>query len=353
MRLCSGKQKTLFNNILIMTGMLVLTVLIEEGLLLLGLSNENLILLYILYVLVVARLTEGYLYGILAAVFGTFVFDYLVTEPRRGFSITVGFPVTLLFMLAVTLLFCAITTQLKASFAQQNSFRIDAEKEKMRGMLLRAISHDLRTPLTGIFSASSIIEEQAATLAVADIRRLSSDVKNNSEWLIRIVENLLAVTRISEGSVKVKKTMEAAEEIMAQSVTIVRKRFPDCIINVKAPDEPILVSVDGILISQVFINLLENAVKYSPPSSPVTFSLRIYNGCANFEVSDHGHGISTSVIGQLFETPIHQPEQSVDSISGIGIGLSICKTIIDAHGGVIAGANKGDGGAVFNVALPL
>jgi len=247
----------------------------------------------------------------------------------------------------------ALAMELQYAFDRHQSIRIEAEKEKTRGILLRAISHDLRTPLTGIFSAGSIIEEQADSLNKADIRRLALDIKNNSEWLIRMVENLLVVTRISEGIVKVNKTMEVAEEVMAQSVSIVRKRFPYCHIHVKTVEEPLMVPMDAILIAQVLINLLENAVKYSPQQSPVQLSLLVRDGCAQFEVNDQGKGIPDQILMHLFELPNPERKREVDSASGIGIGLSICKTIVDAHDGKIYAYNRPDGGATFQVLLPL
>ena len=345
--------KRIWKSLLISAGILILTVFVCEFLYFLGLASQNLIMFYILSVLIVARCTEGYLFGIAAAVAGTLIYDFLVTEPRLAFSITIGFPITLFIMLVVSLISCAVTTRMKTSFAQRQSILIEAEKEKMRGILLRAISHDLRTPLSVMLSAGSIIAEQADTLDTEDIRGLATEIKRNSEWLIRMVENLLAVTRISEGRVKVTKTLEVAEEIMGQSVAMVRKRFPDCDIVVKSPDFPLLVPMDAILISQVFINLLENAVKNTPDNLPINFSLAYDDNSAQFEVSDRGRGIPPQILDCLFEPLISLQEQNVDSVSGMGIGLPICKVITDAHDGGITGHNKPDGGAIFNVMLPL
>ena len=346
-------QKRIWYSILISSSILVLTISLGECLLFFGVAKQNIFMVYTLSVLIVARCTEGYLFGVLTAIIETLICDFLVTEPRMAFSITIGFPITLFSMLTVSLISCAVTTRMKTSFAQQKAIWVEAEKEKMRGALLRAISHDLRTPLTAILSAGSIIEEQAKTLDTVDICSLASDIKNNSEWLIRMVENLLAVTRISEGSVKLTKTMEIAEEIMGQSVSIVRKRFPDCDIDVKSSTVPILVPVDAILISQVFINLLENAVKNSPKNSTIHFGLFYDDDSAQFEVSDQGRGIPAQILGCLFEPHNASGDQNVDYVSGLGIGLSICKAIINAHNGTITGDNKPEGGAVFNVVLPL
>ena len=346
-------KKPFWQNLLILAGILAFAVIFNELLFSLGLEDQNLIMIYILSMLVIARYTDGFFYGALSAIAGTFIFDFLVTEPRLSFTFTIGFPITLLIMLSVSLISCAITTQMKRSFAQRQSTWIDAEKEKTRGVLLRAISHDLRTPLTGILSASSIIEEQAVALGPSEIQNIASDIKNNCEWLIRMVENLLAITRISDGVVKIQKTMELAEEIMAQAVSIVRKRFPDCCIYIKAPEEPLLLPMDAMLMTQVLINLLENAVKYSPPKSPVHLNLYCHDSFIQFEVSDQGKGIPDQIIDHLFETYSPGQEQSVDSVSGVGIGLSICKKIVDAHDGKITGDNKPEGGAIFNVFLPV
>ena len=347
------RRQRFWKDLLITVGILLFAIMLNELLFFLNLELQNLIMIYILSILIIARCTDGYFFGVLSACVGTFIFDFLLTEPRMGFSFTIGFPITLMTMLSVSLVSCAITTQMKNSFAQRQSIAIVAEKEKMRGMLLRAISHDLRTPLTGILSASSIIKEQAGSLAPEAIQDIASNIKSDSEWLIRMVENLLAVTRITDGVVKVNKTLEMAEETMAQSVSIVRKRFPDCRIDVKSYEEPLLIPMDAILISQVFINLLENAVKNSPQASRIEFSLHKENDRARFEVVDHGKGVPLQIVSSLFDGNVPIREQSADSTSGMGIGLSICKTIIDAHDGSITGGNNPEGGAVFSVTLPL
>ena len=353
LRTSTDISRRIWKDALLTAGLLISAIALNQLLFYLGLGLQNLIMVYILSILVIARFTNGYFFGVLSASIGTFIFDFLLTEPRMGFSFTIGFPITLIIMLSVSVISCAITTQMKNSFAQRQSIMIVAEKEKMRGILLRAISHDLRTPLTGILSASSIISDQAGSLNPDEIREIASSIKNDSEWLIRMVENLLAVTRISDGVVKVKKIMEMAEETMAQSVSIVRKRFPDCRIDVKSSDEPLLVPMDAILISQVFINLLENAVKNSPAASRIEFSLFKENDFARFDIVDNGRGVPSQIVDTLFDANAPVREQSADSTSGIGIGLSICKTIIDAHDGRITGGNRQEGGAVFSVELPL
>ena len=233
----------------------------------------------------------------------------------------------------------------------QNELRIGSEREKMRSNLLRSISHDLRTPLTSILGASAAIYGQP--LMPEETRNgLLTDMQDNTKWLIRMVESILTVTRISQEAVQLHKSLEAAEEIISQSVTIVRARFPECLIHVKIPDELIMVPMDATLISQVIINLLENAVRNSDEGALVLFTLTVKNRFAYFEVSDRGGGIPAHILDNLFE--IHaRDEIAADSSRGFGIGLSICRTIILAHGGTIEGHNREKGGAMFTFMLPL
>ncbi|MCL2368443.1 MAG: ATP-binding protein [Oscillospiraceae bacterium] len=247
----------------------------------------------------------------------------------------------------------ALTLESHTLAEEQHKIRIDAEREKTRAILLRAISHDLRTPITSILGASSTMLEQEDVLDRETNRQLLTDIKENAEWLIRTAENLLTVTRISQESVRVKKTLEAAEEVVAQAVSIVRSRFPDCYIHIRSPKKLLFVPMEATLISQVLINLLGNSIKNSEKESLILLDLKRHGNDAVFSVSDHGRGIPEEVLDNLFEICTRDGEHAVDSVQGMGIGLSICKTIIQAHGGRIRGKNKPDGGAHFSFTLPL
>lgn len=249
----------------------------------------------------------------------------------------------------------ALALALRYLSEEQNNLKISAEKEKMRANLLRSISHDLRTPLTSILGASSAILEQR-DMNEEMRQKLTGDIRENAQWLIRMVENILTVTRISKETTTVYKTMEAAEEIVSQAVSIVRNRFPDCLIHVSVPNELLMVPMDATLISQVLINLLENAIKNSDEGALVLLTLKKKGDFARFEVCDHGRGIPEQLLSNLFE--LHSPHSEsedlgADSSKGLGIGLSICKTIIQAHGGEIEGCNREEGGARFIFTLPL
>lgn len=236
----------------------------------------------------------------------------------------------------------------------QRRISIEAEKEKMRGNLLRAISHDLRTPLTGILGASSAILENGGKLSEETHHKLVSDIREDSQWLIRVVENLLSVTRMREDETNVIKTPEAVEEIVGEAIGRVRTRFSDRKINVKVPDQLMIVPMDGTLIEQVIINLIENAVNHSGASTTIDVIVTQEPDFAVFEVADNGEGIPPTMLPNLFTDYANRwSTVSSDSSRGMGIGLSICSSIIKAHKGVIHAENRPEGGARFIFKLPL
>ena len=236
---------------------------------------------------------------------------------------------------------------------EQRAILVESESEKMRGTLLRAISHDLRTPLAGILGASAAILENKDALSAETKESLIANIQDESQWLIRMVENLLSVTRLDENSSNLKKQPEAAEEVIADAVGRIRQRFPHRDITVSVPDDFLEVPMDGTLIVQVLINLVENAIKFSPEESSVQVTLQRKGENALFEVLDHGKGIPPEELPTLFSGARQRTEPSADSSRGMGIGLSICKTIVGAHGGQIEAENRPEGGAIFRFTLPL
>ncbi len=236
---------------------------------------------------------------------------------------------------------------------EQGRILLESEKEKMRSNLLRAISHDLRTPLTGISGASSAILENGDKLDRTTHDMLVSNIRDDAQWLIRMVENLLSVTRINEEETSVKKTTEVAEEVVAEAVRRFRKRYPRQTIQVKAPEELLLVPMDGTLIEQVLINLMENALKHAHTESPIELEVSRQGGMAAFEVRDYGSGIAREELSHLFTGDVPIARRSSDATRGMGIGLSICMTIVKAHQGVMEAYNLPRGGAAFRFTLPL
>ncbi len=236
---------------------------------------------------------------------------------------------------------------------EQRHIMIESEKEIMRSNLLRAISHDLRTPLTAITGASSVLLENKSDLDEATRDKLLLDIREDSQWLIRMVENLLSITRINKAAMSVKKTPQAVEEVVSESLTRVRNKYKGYHIKVKVPEELLIVPMDATLIEQVIINLLENAIKHSKEEAPIELLVTKAGENAVFTVSDHGKGIAPEEFPTLFEGYSSGKSKTADSSRGMGIGLSICRSIIQAHGGTIDAENNMDSGAVFRFILPI
>ena len=224
----------------------------------------------------------------------------------------------------------------------------------MRSNLLRAISHDLRTPLTGMIGASATYLEAKDYLDEKAKDQLILGIQEDAHWLLNMVENLLSVTRIqNDGSgeeAHVKKTPEPLEEVVAEAMQRFHKRYPESVVNVKIPDEFVMVPMDPTLIEQVIMNLLENAWVHSGEKAPVDFYIRQEEKNVVFYVRDYGKGIESERMDHLFDGCAGSKDH--ESRKGMGIGLSICKTIVLAHKGEIHAKNHEDG-AEFSFSLPI
>ncbi|MEA4912052.1 MAG: DUF4118 domain-containing protein [Oscillospiraceae bacterium] len=308
-------------------------------------------LVFVLAVFLSARFTRGYWCGIAASVIGVLMVNFVFTYPYYRFNFTLtGYPLTILCMLAVSITTSALMTRTK----QSEELRLEAEKEKMRGNLLRAVSHDLRTPLTSILGAASAVIENDAALTSEQRVTLLTGAQEDAQWLIRMVENLLAVTRIdTQGAAKIQKSPEPAEEVAADAVAKFKKRFSEDQIEVCVPDEYLLVPMDPILIEQVLQNLLENAVIHGK-GDHIRLCVTREADHALFEVRDNGCGIDPTRLAHIFDgSSMGGDGTQADNKRNMGIGLSVCNAIIQAHGGVLRAFNAQDGGAVFQFELAL
>ena len=227
-----------------------------------------------------------------------------------------------------------------------------AEQERYRGNLLRAISHDLRTPLSGIIGTSEMLMSMSED---GDPRRaLARDIYNSADWLHALVENILSLTRLQDGRLLLDKQPEAAEEVVDAAVNHALQHAPGREISVRTPDELLMVPMDAKLIRQVLINLLDNAVRHTSPTDEIAVSVETDGHAAQFTVRDGGRGILEEDLPHLFEMFYTSKLKQGDAAHGIGLGLSICEAIVKAHGGVITAKNRTDrDGAEFSFTLPL
>ena len=319
-------------------------------------NSTSVAIIYVLAVMLVARYTIGYITGIIAAVFGVFFVNYVFTFPYMNFNFSIdGYPVTFLGMLLVSSITSTTTTRFKKQsqlLNEREKLLVEAEKETMRANLLRAVSHDLRTPLTSIIGLADTALSDSPEITEAKRCELLAGIREDANWLLNMVENLLSVTRIRVGDTHVSTSPEPLEEVVAEAVQRFRKRLPDSKVDVKVPDEFLMVPMDATLIEQVIINLLENAVYHSGPDEPIEFYVEKRDGYVAFHIRDYGKGIDPERLKTIFDGAGIEPNASGDSHKGMGIGLTICKTIINAHNGNIEAANRLKG-AEFIFTLPL
>ena len=304
---------------------------------------------YMLTVLLTSRLTTGYFYGFLASVLGVICTNYIFTFPywAINFSIT-GYSLTFLVFLVSSMMTCALTTQVR----RQERLRAEGDKEKMRANLLRSVSHDLRTPLTSIVGSTSAVLENPG-LSEPERRELLEDARDEAQWLIRMVENLLSITRMGDAQTRLATKPEAAEEVLGEAVHKFSRRYPAIHISVCVPDELLMVPMDAILIEQVLSNLLENAAVHGRTTTEIHLTLQADGKYARFTVSDNGVGISPRELPMLFDGTLkHSETPQGDGKRNLGLGLSVCRAIIRAHGGTISARNLSHG-AEFTFRLPL
>lgn len=314
-------------------------------------TDTHVPLIFVLAVLFVARFTQGYVYGIVASLLAVIFVNFVFTYPYFKFDFTItGYPLTFLAMLAVAVCVSALMTQIK----QQEQIKLEIEKEKMRGNLLRAVSHDIRTPLTSIVGSASAVIDNYEVLSDNRKLELTKDIKEEAQWLVRIVENLLSVTRISSDSTNLTTNLEVVEEIAGSAVSKFQKRFPDVKVAVNIPDEVLLVPMDAILIEQVIVNLLENSVLHGKTASRIEIYITKEDENVLFTVEDDGVGIREAVLPFLFEGGLHtQADEESDSRRNMGIGLSVCMSIVKAHKGDMRAENRPEGGARVMFTLPM
>ena len=322
-------------------------------------GSANVALIYILTIIMISYHTDKYRYGIISGIISVFFINYQFTYPFGQFSFAVsGYPFTFMVMYFISILTSATTFRMKDQARKINEaekFLAEAEKEKLRANLLRAVSHDLRTPLTSMIGASSSYLENETALPPEEKRELVSEIYEDANWLLHMVENLLSVTRITDGGASVlKKTPEAAEEVLFDAVSTSRKRYPDLQIKTVIPDEFVTAPMDPLLIKQVLLNLIENAYFHARSTKPLECTLSSTEDAIKFCIRDYGTGIAPDRLSGIFDAVPSAPSSAastVDTRKGMGIGLSICKAIVNAHNGEITARNLTEG-AEFCFTIP-
>ena len=297
-------------------------------------------------VFLISVFTDGYVYGILASVVSVIIVNFAFTFPYFKIDFLIPENITsAIIMIAIAFITCGFTS------------KKESEMEKMRANLLRAVSHDFRTPLTTIYGASSALIESGSEFTDEQKEKMLRGIQQDSQWLYRMVENLLSVTRL-DGDINLIKTPIALDELIDSVLIKFAKRYPDQEVEVDLPDELVIIPMDAILIEQVIINILENAVQHAEGMKNLALNVKCDGDRVVFEVQDDGDGIPEDRLKHLFDGSLLG--DSSDEVSAdcrprrnAGIGLSVCATIIKAHGGDISAYNSAEGGAVFRFTLKI
>lgn len=246
---------------------------------------------------------------------------------------------------------CAVALEKEYFIRQREEAVSQARNEQFRANLLRAISHDLRTPLTTILGNADILLTNSTQLETQTKNRLYEDIFDDAKWLIHLVENLLSITRIEDGTMQIQMKGELIDEVIEEALKHITRKRNEHIIEVAHNDNLLMAKVDTRLIVQVLINLVDNAIKYTPAGSKIMISTKKHKDWIVVDVADNGLGIDDVAKEHLFDMFYSASQSIADSRRGMGIGLALCQSIIQAHGGTLTVHDHMPSGALFRFTL--
>lgn len=315
---------------------------------------NNSALIYAIFVLgvyLVSVLTTGYIYGITSALLSVLAVNYAFDFPFFEFNFTIAENiVSAIILLIITMMTCGLTAKVK----HQEALKAERDKERMRANLLRAVSHDLRTPLTTIYGSSSALLERYDDFSIDQCKEMLKGISEDSLWLYRMMENLLSITKLDGKHVKIIKTETVLDELVDSVLIKFAKRYPEQEIDVDIPENFVSIPMDALLIEQVLINILENAVQHAEGMTSLNFKVFTKSDKAIFEIRDNGCGIPETKIKDIFSgVYTGNTDISDGKKNNAGIGLSVCASIIRAHGGDIKSENIKSGGCIFRFTLNM
>jgi two-component system sensor histidine kinase KdpD len=314
-----------------------------------NLDHANLIMVYLLGV-VYAATALGRWPSVVASVLSVAAFDFFFVEPHLTFAVAeTQYLLTFGVMLAVALIVSTLVDRLRRQEEAAHRHDLAVETERHRNALLSSISHDLRTPLAAITGAASSL---ASDDLDRDVRRdLAQSIADEADRLGRLVRNLLDATRLESGAVRVRKEWYPLEEVVGAALTRLESRLGERPVDVRLPADLPLVPLDAQLVEQVLINLVENALRYSAPEAPIEIGGRLEAGAVVITVGDRGRGLPEGLEDRVFDKFFQARPDAPDR--GVGLGLTVCKGIVQAHGGWIRASNREGGGAEIAFGLPL
>ncbi len=298
-----------------------------------------------------------------SAVLNILAFDFFFVDPRFSFSVhdfQYLWTFLVMFITAMVISHRTIRLREEAETAREGEQRsawlmekakkaeVDAEGERLRSALLSSVSHDLRTPLAAILGSASALAAHETFQKNPAQRELLDNIQGEAERLSHLVQNLLEATRLESGKVQLKKELFPLEEVLGSVLERLKRSLKQRDVAVHIPTDLPLIPADGVLLEQVLINLLENAIRHTPEASRIEISARAENKTLKVSVTDQGRGLKEDELEKVFDKFYHAPQST-----GSGLGLAICRAIVNAHGGRIWAVNQSGGGAVFSFTLPI
>ena len=322
----------------------------------------NLVMLYLLGTLAVAaRGHRGP--AALSSAMSVLCFDFFFVPPRYTFRVSdVEYIWTFAVMFLAAMIISHLTIRLReeAEVARQGEERsvwllekakkaeVEAETERLRSSLLSSVSHDFRTPLTAIVGSAGALLAKEELRKSALTRELLENIQTEAERLSRVIQNLLEATRLESSTVQIQKESCPLEEVVGSALERLEKSLGGRKVTVTIPEDLPLIPMDDTLMEQVFVNLLENGARHTPAGTALEVSASLQGDGVWMAVADRGAGLAKEDLEKVFDKFYHHP-----SSPGAGLGLAICRAIVNAHGGRIWAENRPGGGAVFRFTLPL
>lgn len=316
--------------------------------------TKNIISVYILGTLLTSLFTKSYFYGFLSSFSSVLLFNFCFTEPRLTLhAYERGYPVTFAIMLIVSIITVTLAIQNIRNAEEKERAAVRAKNEQLRADLLRTISHDLRTPLTSISGNASNLISNYEKMDDPTRKQTFLDIYDDSMWLINLVENILSISRIEDGRMNLSISTELVSEVFEEALRHTNRHSGQHTITVQMDDDLLLAHMDAKLVVQVLINLVDNAIKYTPAGSHIVLSAAAQGESAVIRVSDDGPGIPDEAKEKVFEMFSTGEKRISDSRRSLGLGLALCRTIIAAHGGTITLSDNKPHGCIFTFTLPL
>lgn len=310
----------------------------------------DLIMTYLLGIVVIAT-QYGRGPSALVSVVSVASFDFFFVPPYLTFVVSNAQHVlTFAVMLVVGLVISGLTVRIRLQAEAAQQIRVRAETERLRNALLTSVSHDLRTPLATITGAATTILESGSRLDERTQQELLESIRDEADRLNRLVQNLLEMTRLESGTLQLHREWHPLEEVIGAALARLSTRLGSRPVTVNIPRDLTLVPIDDVLIEQVLVNLLDNAVKYTPPDTAIRILATPTDGQVTVEVADGGPGLPRGEEDRVFEKFYRAAS---NDRRGAGLGLAICRGIVQAHGGRMWARNRPEGGVAFLFTLPV